>query len=81
MSLSGRGRSPIYKPCQILVLEVGVRSVGEKRCRPGHKPEGYGTAFSVPAVGANVDITRTWRRETQDTPSIKGYLVLPITLS
>ena len=35
----------------------------------------------APAVGANVDIIRTWRREPQNTPSIKGYLVRPITLS
>ena len=48
-----RGKSPVYKPCHIVEREVGVKSVDERRRRHGHKPEGYGTALSVPAVGAN----------------------------
>jgi hypothetical protein len=35
-------------------LEVGVSSTGERGRRDCHTPEGYGTACSVPTVGANM---------------------------
>jgi hypothetical protein len=40
MSPARQGKSPVYKWCRIFVREVGVTSAGERRRRPGHKPDG-----------------------------------------
>ncbi len=80
VSLQRRGRSAVYKERRLSCAKWALDQEVNGGRSHGHKPKGDGTACSVPAVGANVEITQRRLRGKQDTPSSKSYLMLRFAL-
>ena len=73
-SLQNRGKRPVYKGCQILVREVGVKSASERRQKHDHKPDDWRTYRLFNCLKMFCVILSTWQLVT----SMTACILLPL---